>query len=78
MMANITPDDPSEIILICWFFAQETFLIIINIKNSCAASSYFCGNCIFFFQDTLIEIIESIYLKYKHFVLIINVHYTCL
>jgi len=29
--------DPSEIILICWFATQETFLIIINVKNSCAA-----------------------------------------
>ncbi len=30
--------DPSEIILICWFAAQETFLIIIiNIENSCAS-----------------------------------------
>ncbi len=27
----------SEIILICWFTAQETFLIIINVENSCAA-----------------------------------------
>ncbi len=25
----------SEIILICWFAAQETFLIIINVENSC-------------------------------------------
>ncbi len=24
----------SEIILICWFAAQETFIIIINVKNS--------------------------------------------
>ncbi len=28
--------DPSEIILICWFAAQETF-IIINVENICAA-----------------------------------------
>ncbi len=34
----------SEIILINWFTAQETFLIIINVEKSCAAS-YFCGNC---------------------------------
>ncbi len=27
----------SEITLICWFAAQETFLIIINVENSCAA-----------------------------------------
>ncbi len=35
--------NPSEIILICWFAAQETFFIIINVKNSFAAE-YFCGN----------------------------------
>jgi len=27
----------SEIILICWFGAQETFLIVIKVDNSCAA-----------------------------------------
>jgi len=32
---NFVSHDPSEIILICWFAAQETFLIIINVKNSC-------------------------------------------
>ncbi len=35
--------DPSEIILICWFAAQEAFMIIIDVENSCAAE-YFCGN----------------------------------
>jgi len=25
--------DPSEITLICWFAAQETFQIIINVEN---------------------------------------------
>ncbi len=34
----------SEIILICWFADQQTFLIIINVENSCAAE-YFCVNC---------------------------------
>ncbi len=29
--------DPSEIILICWFAAQETFNHIINVVNSRAA-----------------------------------------
>ncbi len=33
--------DPSEIILIFWFAAQETFLIVINVENCCAAQ-YFC------------------------------------
>ncbi len=28
--------DPSEILLICWFGAQESFLIIKNVENSCA------------------------------------------
>ncbi len=30
----------SEIIIIYWFAAQETFLIIINVEYSCAALSY--------------------------------------
>ncbi len=29
-----------RIILICWFAAQETFLIIINVENSCAANMF--------------------------------------
>ncbi len=29
--------DPSEIILICWFGAQETFVIIISVENRWAA-----------------------------------------
>jgi len=33
--------DISEILLICWYAAQETFLIT-NVDNSCAAV-YFCG-----------------------------------
>ncbi len=31
--------DPSEIILICWFTAQETFLIIINVENSSVSTN---------------------------------------
>ncbi len=29
--------DLSEIILICWFAAQETFIITINVENSFSA-----------------------------------------
>ncbi len=29
--------DPSEIIQLCWFDAEETFLIIRNVEISCAA-----------------------------------------
>ncbi len=36
--------DPSEIIIICWFAAQETFLIIINVENSLILNYYYCGN----------------------------------
>ncbi len=31
--------DPSEFILICWFAAQETFLIINHVENSCAVET---------------------------------------
>jgi len=31
--------DPSEIMIICWFDAQETFIIIINVETS-----YLCKN----------------------------------
>jgi len=32
--------DPSEIILICWFAAQKTFLIV-NFGNNCTAWYFF-------------------------------------
>ncbi len=44
LLQSSVSHDPSEIIIICWFAAQEIFLIIINVENSCAAQ-YFCGNC---------------------------------
>ncbi len=37
LLQSSVSHDPSEIIIICWFAAQETFLIIINVENSCAA-----------------------------------------
>ncbi len=37
LLQSSVSHDPSEIILICWFGAQETFTIIINVKNGCAA-----------------------------------------
>ncbi len=56
----------SEIILICWFAAQETFLIITNIENSCAAS-YFCGNRDMFYFSGFFDVLKvqkkNIYLK---------------
>ncbi len=43
LLQSSVSHDPSEIILIYWFPAQETFLIIINVENSCAGK-YFCEN----------------------------------
>jgi len=34
LLRSSVSHDPSEIILICWFAAQETF-IIINVESSC-------------------------------------------
>ncbi len=46
--------DPSEIILKCWFGAQETFLIIINIIiNYKCFALYFCAICDSLFQDSI-------------------------
>jgi len=39
--------DPSNIILICWFGAQESFLSIINVDISWC----FCGNYDAFLQN---------------------------
>ncbi len=40
LLQSSVSHDPSEIILICWFAAQETFLII-NVENSCAEQHLF-------------------------------------
>ncbi len=37
LLQSSVSHDPSQIILIYWFGAQETFLIIINVENSSAA-----------------------------------------
>ncbi len=34
LLQSSVSHDPSEIILICWFAAQETLLIIINVDNN--------------------------------------------
>jgi len=46
LLQSSVSHDPSEIILICY----STFLIIINVENSCDAS-YLCGNHISWFFD---------------------------
>jgi len=46
LLQSSVSHDPSEIILICWFAAQETFLIIISVENSqnhtCRIQSSLC------------------------------------
>jgi len=54
--------DPSEIILICRFAAQETFLIIINVENSCAAKYFFVETVKHFFLIIILQM-NSDYLK---------------
>ncbi len=39
LLQSSASHDPSEIILICWFAAQDTFLIIINVENVWVASN---------------------------------------
>ncbi len=57
----------SEIILIYWLAAQETFLIIINAENSCAAQ-YFCGNRdIFYFSGYFCNIINVFTVTFDQF-----------
>jgi len=36
LLQSSVSHDPSEIILICWFAARETFLIIIDVENVAA------------------------------------------
>jgi len=43
LLQSSVSHDPSEIILIWGFYAQETFIIIINVANTCALQ-YSCGN----------------------------------
>ncbi len=38
LLQSSVSHDPSEIILICWFAAQYTFLVIIDVENSSAAN----------------------------------------
>jgi len=56
--------DPSEIILIWWFAAQETFMIIINVEKR----DYFYFRILWWIGK------NSIYLKWKTFVRLYNIH----
>ncbi len=55
LLQSAVSHDPSEIILICWFAAQETFLDIINVENNCVLLNIFVKTVIFFFCDTFLR-----------------------
>ncbi len=44
LLQSSVSHDPSEIIIICWFAAQQTFLVIINVGSIRAHISF--GNCV--------------------------------
>ncbi len=52
LLQSSVSDDPSEIILICWFAAQVTFIII---ENSCAAQYILVKTMIHFFPDSMMN-----------------------
>ncbi len=49
----------SEIIIIYWFAAQETFLIIINVENSRATQ----------FVETVMHLIFSVFFEQKNIII---------
>ncbi len=51
--------DPSEIILIFWFTTQETFLKIINVENSCAASYLYSMYIICSLQSSAVSLFSQ-------------------
>ncbi len=63
LLQSSVSDDPSEIILICWFAAQVTFIII---ENSCAAQ-YILVKTMIKKKFQILWWIESLKCLYSHF-----------
>ncbi len=55
LLQSSVPHDPSEIILIYWFAAQEKFLIIVSVIKTVVLLHIFVENGNTFFQDSLIN-----------------------
>ncbi len=70
----ISDSHPSEIILICCFGAQETFLIIINVENSCLI--FIAKTVIHFLKNSEIESYR-IYMKQKRLNIFIRCIHVC-
>ncbi len=49
LLQSSVSQDPPEIILTCWFAAQETFLITINFENRCVTK--YLWNVLFFLMN---------------------------
>ncbi len=61
---SIITHDPSEIILICWFGAPETFInIITNVEHSCAAYIFEESEIIIFNNNYLIKLKRTAYIS---------------
>ncbi len=56
LLQSSVSHDPSEIILICWFDAQETIIIIINVKTVVLLNIFLCEKK----HDTFFSILRQI------------------
>ncbi len=45
LLQSLVSNEPSEIIWICWFGAQEMFLILTNNVKTVMLLDISCGNC---------------------------------
>ncbi len=61
LLQSLVSHDPSKIIIICWFHAQETFIIIIIIIT------------IFYHADDFVETMISIFFQIFVYILYINI-----
>ncbi len=65
LQSSVSPD-PSEIILICWFAAQERFIIFIIISIIKVEQLNICVETRIFFSEFFDEVqMNSIYLRWK-------------
>ncbi len=55
ILQSLVSRDPSEIILICWFGAQETCCIFISVKNSWSIQLSNWNHIFFFFSSGIFE-----------------------
>ncbi len=59
LLQSSVSHDSSEIILICWFADSETFLIIVSVENSCAASYFVTFDQFYIYIQDIDEFVSS-------------------